>query len=129
MSMVVNGTNKRTCKYCGALLKGRADKIFCHDYCRNNFNNQLKATDRQLPMVRNISNALMKNRKILSSLLPENQETIKANRDKLSEMGFIFRYITEVYTARNGNTYHYCYDHGYRQLENGWVLIVRKKET
>lgn len=127
--MLMNGTTKRDCKFCGAQLKGRSDKVFCHDYCRNNYNNQQKATDRQLPLVRRINNALLKNRKILSTLLPETQETVKARRDKLSEQGFIFRYITEIYIARNGNTYHYCYDFGYRQLENGWVLIVRKKET
>ena len=127
--MHLNGTIKRSCKFCGAQLKGRSDKLFCHDYCRNNYNNQQKAIDRQLPLVRTVNNALLKNRRILSTLLSGTQETLKANRDKLSEQGFIFRYITEIYTARNGNIYHYCYDYGYRQLENGWVLIVRKKQS
>ena len=30
--------NKK-CLSCGKLLKGRVDKKFCDDYCRNNYNN------------------------------------------------------------------------------------------
>ena len=29
----------RECKKCGNLITGRADKVFCNDYCRNSYNN------------------------------------------------------------------------------------------
>lgn len=118
----------KNCLACGSPLKGRIDKKFCDDYCRNNYNNQQKAKGNYSSLVRNINNALIKNRKILESLLPANEETAKASRDKLLNLGFRFKYFTNILVAKNGNTYHYCYDYGYRLLENDWFLIVRKKE-
>jgi predicted nucleic acid-binding Zn ribbon protein len=118
----------KNCLACGKPVKGRIDKKFCDDYCRNNYNNLQKAKSNHSSLVRNINNALLKNRKILESILPEEADTAKANRDKLSQLGFNFKYFTQLYTTKTGNTYHYCYDYGYRQLENEWFMIVKKKE-
>lgn len=126
--MLLPDSKKRTCLACSAILRGRADKKFCNDYCRNNYNNEKKAKSSQSPLVRNINNALMKNRKILESLLPEGDETSRANKDKLLRQGFQFKYLTHTYTTKTGKTYFYCYDLGYLPLENDWYLIVRKKE-
>lgn len=119
---------QKSCVCCGKTLKGRIDKKFCDDYCRNSYNNQQKSRSNYSATVRNINNALLKNRKILESILPETEETAKANREKLQRLGFHFRYITEVYTTKTGKVYYYCYDFGYLPLENDWFLIVRKKE-
>jgi len=35
----------KTCLACGKILKGRVDKKFCDDYCRNNYNNLQKAKE------------------------------------------------------------------------------------
>lgn len=70
----------------------------------------------------------MKNRKVLESILPEKEETAKANREKLLRLGFHFKYVTHTYTTRSGKTYNYCYDYGYLPLDNDWFLVVRKKE-
>ncbi len=78
--------------------------------------------------MRNINNALSKNRRILEALLPEGEETAKTTREKLIQKGFAFKYITHLYTTKTGKTYYYCYDHGYLPLENDWYLIVRRKE-
>mgnify|MGYP000858374932 CR=1 FL=1 len=78
--------------------------------------------------MRNINNVLGKNRRILESLLPETEETGKANKEKLLRLGFQFKYITDLYTTKTGKTYYYCYDYGYLPLENDWYLIVRRKE-
>lgn len=118
----------RTCLACGKALRGRSDKKFCDDYCRNNFNNQQKAKNNYSPAVRNINTALLKNRKVLNSVLGEGEETGKANREKLLELGFRFKYITHIYTTKTSKKYYYCYDHGYLPLDNDWFLIVRKKE-
>lgn len=126
--MAVKIAEIRKCLECGAVLKGRVDKKFCNDYCRNNFNNRQKSIGSHSSLVRNINNALMRNRKVLESLLREGEETAKANKDKLLRLGFHFRYMTHTYTTRTGKTYYYCYDHGYLPLDNDWYLIVRKKE-
>lgn len=119
---------KRTCLDCNKPLKGRIDKKFCDDYCRNNYNNKQKAKGSHSSLIRNINNALLKNRKILESVLPDSEETAKANRDKLMRLGFQFKYLTHIYTTKTGKNYFYCYDYGYLPLDNDWFLIVKKKE-
>jgi len=121
-------TETRNCLSCTKLLKGRIDKKFCDDYCRNNYNNRLKAKGSHNSLVRNINNTLVKNRKILESLLPEVSETAKASKDKLMRLGFQFKYTTHIYTTRTEKTYYYCYEYGYLPLDHDWFLIVRKKK-
>ena len=119
-------TAPKKCLTCNKPLKGRTDKKFCDDYCRNGYNNQLKAGDNNF--VRNINNTLRKNRRILEALLPINEEMAKANKDKLLHKEFQFKYITHTYTNKKGNTYFFCYEYGYLPLENDWFLIVRRRE-
>ncbi|HRG23885.1 MAG TPA: hypothetical protein PLL23_05825 [Chitinophagaceae bacterium] len=121
-------TEKRSCLSCGNQLRGRVDKKFCNDYCRNSYNNVQKARNGYSPVVRNINNALIKNRRILANVLSDRMETARANRDKLLRLGFHFGYQTHVYTTKTGRCYYYCYDYGYLALENDWYLIVKKKE-
>ena len=116
----------KMCRLCGKALKGRSDKKFCDDYCRAAFNNELKSAANNY--IRNVNNALGKNRRILESLLPEGEQTAKANRDKLIEKGFLFKYHTHQYRAKNGNTYFYCYEYGYLPLENNRFLVVKRNE-
>lgn len=116
----------KTCLLCGKILKGRSDKKFCDDYCRAAFNNELKSAANN--HIRNVNNALGKNRRILESLLPAGEQTAKASRDKLVEKGFLFKYHTHQYHARNGNTYFYCYEYGYLPLENNRLLVVKRNE-
>lgn len=116
----------KKCLACGKPVKGRSDKKFCDDYCRNNYNNSLKGEDSKL--IRNINNALRKNHYILQSLLPAGEETAKTNREKLSNLGFRFQYMTHQYQNKKGNIYFFCYDHGYLPLDNNWFLIVRRTQ-
>ena len=114
------------CLSCEKPVKGRSDKKFCDDYCRAAFNNDLKSASNNL--VRNVNNALGKNRRILESLLPQGDATAKTNHDKLIEKGFQFKYHTHIYNAKTEKTYFYCYEYGYLPLENNWYLIVKKNE-
>lgn len=116
----------KLCLNCNKAVKGRTDKKFCDDYCRNNYNNQLKSNTTNL--VRNINNALGKNRRILESLLADGEEITKATKDKLLQKGFQFKYLTNTYTNKKGNVYFFCYDLGYLPLDNDWYLVVRRKD-
>lgn len=116
----------KTCLCCQKPVRGRSDKKFCDDYCRAAYNNELKSAANNL--IRNVNNALGKNRRILESLLPGAGATAKTSRDKLIEKGFQFKYHTHQYHAKNGNTYFYCYEYGYLPLENNWFLIVKRNE-
>lgn len=115
----------KTCLQCSKPLRGRSDKKFCDDYCRNNYNNQLKAQANNY--VRNINNALAKNRRILEEMLPPDKEMTNTQKHKLLHQGFSFKYITHTYTTKKG-TYSFCYEYGYLPFENDWYLIVRSKE-
>jgi predicted nucleic acid-binding Zn ribbon protein len=124
--MIQQKTAIKNCLTCNKPIKGRSDKKFCDDYCRNNYNNQLKAAAGT--QVRLINNALAKNHRILQSLLPADKEMMKTTREQLLLKGFQFKYITHIYTTQAGKTYYYCYDHGYLPLDNDWFLIVKRKE-
>jgi predicted nucleic acid-binding Zn ribbon protein len=123
----MNEPSVKACLSCGKPVKGRTDKKFCDDYCRNTYNNQAKSDVNNY--IRNINHALSRNRRILESLVPEKEEMTKTTRDKLQQLGFLFKYITHTYTNRKGNTYCFCYDYGYLSLENDWYLVVKRKET
>jgi len=118
---------RKTCLNCSKNIQGRADKKFCDDYCRNNYNNQLKAYSNNF--MRNVNNALKKNRKILEAFLPEKEDTTKIQRQHMLMKGFQFKYLTHTYTNKKGNTYSFCYDYGYLELEGDWLLLVRVKES
>lgn len=115
----------KKCLFCDKTLNGRADKKFCNDYCRNAYNNQLKSANS--PVVRNINNTLIKNRRILESILGQ-EEMAKSPKEKLLQQGFNFKYLTHSYTNKKGNVYFFCYEYGYLPLEYDWFLIVRRKE-
>lgn len=119
-------TTPALCLACNKPVKGRTDKKFCDDYCRNNFNNQLKSGSTNL--VRNINNALGKNRRILESLIPAAEETFKTTKEKLLQKSFQFKYITHSYTNKKGDVYFFCYDYGYLPIGNDWYLLVKRKE-
>ena len=115
----------KKCLLCEKPLKGRSDKKFCDDYCRAAYNNELKGPANNL--VRNINNAIGKNRRVLESMLGE-EEMIRTTREKLLQKGFQFKYITQLYNNKKGQTYFFCYDMGYLPLDNDWYLIVKRKE-
>lgn len=115
-------SEKRTCLECGEKLAGRADKKFCSDQCRNAYNNRNNSDVTNL--IRNINNALRKNRRILHTLNPG--EKTKTTRDKLLREGFNFNHFTHLYQTKTGSTYFFCYELGYLLLDNDEILIVRR---
>ncbi|MFN8251131.1 MAG: hypothetical protein U0V75_04555 [Ferruginibacter sp.] len=114
------------CKKCSKPLRGRSDKKFCDDYCRAAFNNELKSAANNL--VRNVNNALGKNRRILENMLHEGDMMAKTTRDKLLQAGFQFKYVTHTYKNQKGNIYYYCYEYGYLPLDNNFFLVVKREE-
>lgn len=114
----------RNCLACNKEVKGRTDKKFCNDYCRNYYNNQLKSAGNS--RLRQINNALGKNRRILARMLDGGDEILRVQKEQLLQEGFVFRYMTHTFTNAKGNTYIFCYDYGYLQLVNDCVLVVKE---
>ena len=120
----VNRENRRSCLECSEKLVGRIDQKFCCDYCRNTFNNRQNEDANKA--VRNINRILRKNRRILSRLNPNGKS--KVHLIQLAELGFNFHYFTNIYTTKKGLQYIFCYDMGYREIENNEYLLVHKQE-
>ncbi len=113
----------RFCLECATLLKGRADKKFCDDQCRSNYNHRLKVNDHGF--VNLVNNILKKNREILKIKNPSTK--IKVKRDTLLSKGFDFNFYTSTYTTKKGNIYFFCYEYGYITLENEEFLLVKRE--
>lgn len=124
--MLTNTIQQKTCNHCNKVIRGRTDKKFCNDYCRNSHNNLLKSPTNNL--IRNINNQLSKNRRILESCLLPSEQFQKIKKSKLQEEGYLFTYFTHQTINKKGTRYYYCYDYGYLLLDEEWCLIIKHKE-
>jgi predicted nucleic acid-binding Zn ribbon protein len=93
---------QKLCLACSKPVKGRTDKKFCDDVCRNQYHNELKADTNNL--MRNINHALGKNRRILEGLINEGDEMAKTTKETLLQEGFQFKYFTHTYTNKKNST-------------------------
>ncbi len=118
--------NVRNCLACGKSVKGRSDKKFCDDYCRNIYNNQLRSDSGYY--TRRVNEILRRNRKILEELIPGNADTARVPRQKLTLKGFEFKYFTNTYTNKKGTVYHFCYEYGYLPIGQDYFLLVKRKD-
>lgn len=114
----------KTCLECGEVIKGRSDKKFCSDACRNAFNNKQNKDFNNL--MRNINHQLRKNYRILSGLNSSGKTTVP--RSTLHHHGFDFNYLTQLVVYKNGSEYRFIYDQGYKILEDDRVLLVKKED-
>lgn len=117
---------QKQCLYCNKTIRGRSDKKFCNDFCRNCFNNKNKEPVEE--RVKMINKILMKNRTLLNNVLSSGLLISKMRSEKLLEQGFVFKYYTHVVTSKKGTHYMLCYDYGYLCLSDGWCLIFKEDQ-
>lgn len=109
----------RFCPICGTQLKGRSDKKFCSDKCRNIHFNRNK---QKLDCINIINRTLKRNRKILEELNPGG--TTLVHKSILTNKGFDFNYYTSTELSKSGGIQVYCYDYGYAVLENDFLALI-----
>lgn len=114
----------KICLECNQPIRGRADKRFCDDNCRNSYNNRQNSDHTNL--VRKINYTLRKNRRILLELLGE-EGMLKVNREKLLQQGFDMKYYTNTFINVKGQTYYFVYEYGYLVIEGTMILIVKRE--
>ena len=116
---------KKKCLDCGTEIKGRADKKFCSDYCRNAYHNNANKDSNNL--IRNTNNRLRKNYRILDGYTLKDGKTT-TTKAKLQNKGFDFDFITSLYTTKKGAVYFFVYDLGYLPLDNDVYMIVKREQ-
>lgn len=117
----------RICLECGSKIRGRIDKKFCNDQCRNTYHNRIKGDASSL--VKQVNHTLQHNRNVMNRLIPDVKGKITVSRSKLIQEGFDFTYHTHTYTTKNGHTYVFCYEYGYLPLENEVIMLVKREEN
>jgi predicted nucleic acid-binding Zn ribbon protein len=110
---------ERKCLDCGDTIRGRTDKKFCSDQCRNNYNNRLNRDSNNF--IRNVHGLLRKNRRILADLYDEGKSRI--HKDALFALGYNFSFFTHVIETSNGVKYHYCFEYGYRDMGDNFIEL------
>jgi hypothetical protein len=112
----------RTCMQCGEIIRGRRDKKFCDDQCRNDFNNFVNSD--RIACIRNTNGVLRRNRRILENIL-QTFDNVKIPLRRILEAGFQPDHLTQVQTTTNG-TFRYCYEYGIMLMEENMVMVVKK---
>ena len=115
---------EKLCLECQCPIKGRSDKRFCDDACRNAYHNRLNSDQNNI--IRNINNTLRRNRRILQEALADGK-MIKVSFDYLKKKGFDFDYRTHHLQTSKGQTYIFVYEYAYLPLAGDQYLIVKKK--
>ncbi len=113
------------CLECGSEFFGRADKKFCTDGCRNSFNNKINSNTTNY--IRNVNRRLRQNRMILERFNQNGKTT--THRDQLLKAGFDFDFCTNTYVTKENKEYRFCYEHGYLNLNDGYILIVKRDQA
>lgn len=117
----------RNCQFCGDPVRGRVDKKFCDDYCRNNFNNRRYQTAEYGEEVRRTNRILLKNRQIIDALFRGPVSETMVSTDFLSEKGFNFKYVTQVRSVPTGEIQYQCYDIVIQPAADGNNWILRRR--
>jgi hypothetical protein len=115
---------EKKCLECSDNIRGRSDKKFCTDMCRNAYNNRLRTNT--FGAVRRVNSILARNRKILSKLTKS--RATRVDKENLLEYGFHFGYFTSTYTTKKGEVFYYCYEYGFQLLSGGQISLVKKQE-
>ena len=110
---------EKKCLDCGDTLRGRTDKKFCSDQCRNNYNNRLNRDSNNY--VRNVHGLLRKNRRILADLYSEKK--LRVHKDALFALGYNFSFFTHIIETSEGNKFHYCFEYGYSDTGQDFVEL------
>lgn len=121
MKSKLENSTATICIECGKKLKGRSDQKFCSIYCKSAYhykNSKLKESSTYV----SIDTQIKLNRRILKRYNLSGQSQVK--KVTLLEEGFDFDYFTHYWKAKNGNLYFFCYEFGFRDLEDGKYMLI-----
>ena len=113
---------KGSCLECQSEFRGRTDKKFCSDYCRNAYHNRLNRDSNNL--VRTVNNRLRRNYRILRHIAAT-PGSGPIQRALLAGHGFDFDSITRIKPSHPAGPCYCIYDLGYVPLGEDRFKIVK----
>lgn len=113
----------QACKQCGRSVKGRTDKQFCNDGCRNQYHNLRNSC--QNNYMRQVNHLLQKNRRILAAFFLGTSKKKTIAQQQLADQGYQFRYCTHETNTQDGPA-KFCYEYGYLPLDGDVLLILHQ---
>ncbi|MBN2164918.1 MAG: hypothetical protein JW717_01440 [Marinilabiliaceae bacterium] len=116
---------KKTCLFCNKPLNGRSDKKFCDEQCKSAFHN--KNIESKEAYIRFVNKQLRTNRSALRKACPEGKATVR--KQFLISLGMNFTYCTHNWKSNNGNTYFFCYDYGYTNVDNPEKVLIIQQQS
>ncbi|MCR8556923.1 DUF2116 family Zn-ribbon domain-containing protein [Mucilaginibacter sp. BJC16-A38] len=123
------------CENCGKELFGRTDKRFCNDGCRNQFNREKAAREKQkahdnLPEIFKI---IKRNYEILQGYSLKGlheDEAIFTDTWRLKEQGFNFKFFTSQVIERDGERINCCFEFGwYEEVSSTCSMVYRPRQA
>lgn len=123
---------EKLCLNCGAPVgSGRKDKKYCSDACKTDYNNNKDDTTAPemslVKYMKRVQQILVKNRLILDQCLGD-KDTVSMDKQDLDGRGFTFKYFTSrTRTRKTGEIYCFCFELGYKEMEDERVIIVRRE--
>lgn len=113
----------KLCMYCNDVIKGRSDKKYCNDECRNRYNLD-RTRESVTEVVKEINTTLKQNRKILLKIASARKNYAIVKAIELIRRGYNFHYHTHFAPLGRKNLV-CCFDVGYAKLEKNKVIIIR----
>lgn len=119
----------RICKFCENsinLLKGRKDRLFCDETCKNRYHNTQIYEEQQ--EIKRVQLILKRNRRVLKKMF------VRKDRDLLDKIvllkeGFEFDYHTHFVTSKiKKNQFTFCFDYGYRSVGEDRYKVIKAFE-
>jgi predicted nucleic acid-binding Zn ribbon protein len=122
----MDNTAKMICEDCGKAVRGRNDKRFCDDTCRNNFNRRKKQAERIPigPEALAIIRIIKRNYQLLKYKYLEDSKNIYHPLDALLEKGFNPDYFTST-KVEYEELYYFCFECGFR-ISEGRIHIIQR---
>jgi hypothetical protein len=118
-------TEFQICLECGKRIsRGRPDKKFCDEGCKNLYYNKEKIKEHQ--EIKKVDLILKRNRRILKRLFNPKKPEFLLDREILLKQGFEFDFHTHLVTTKiNRHEFIFCYDYGYRETEKNKYRIIK----
>lgn len=120
--MNLNKVNFTHCAECGQKLPGRIGQKFCTTYCKSAYHYK-KSKHEESSLYEIVLTKLKQNRRILKMYNLSGQSQVK--EELLLKEGFDFKYYTNTWTAKNENHYFFCFEYGYRDLNDGKYMLIK----